>query len=192
MTRSPEASEMWKELYPRLTEDRFGIVGTITARAEAQVMRLACIYALLDQKIIVTTDHLRAGAAMWDYCDRSAQYIFRDLTGSSDADKILEAIRSSLNGLSRTQIRDVLGRNKSSRTIDELLARLERDGPGRQGDRHEHRRSPRRRLPSCAPQMMLNAEPDAYDIRPKSDPETTSVVCRSTQLVPDRRRGRRE
>ena len=44
-----DARDLWAASYDALTEDRPGIYGAITARAEAQVLRLSLIYALLDE-----------------------------------------------------------------------------------------------------------------------------------------------
>ena len=49
----PDARELWWHLYPQLTQPADGLLGQLTARAEAHVIRLALIYALLDgQKTI--------------------------------------------------------------------------------------------------------------------------------------------
>lgn len=48
MRRDGEAEAMWETLYDELSEGQPGLFGSITARAEVQVMRLAAIYAALD------------------------------------------------------------------------------------------------------------------------------------------------
>src|SRR4051812_2315968 len=45
---SPAAADGWVRIYPDLSADRPGLLGSLTARAEAQVVRLATIYALWD------------------------------------------------------------------------------------------------------------------------------------------------
>lgn len=47
ITRSEGARELWRICYPALSEGKPGLLGAITARAEAQVLRLSCNYALL-------------------------------------------------------------------------------------------------------------------------------------------------
>jgi hypothetical protein len=47
---------LWRQEYPRLTAERPGAFGLATARAEAQVLRLAAVYALTDN--VVVTDNL--------------------------------------------------------------------------------------------------------------------------------------
>ena len=48
MRFTPEAEAHWRKIYADLSGDRTGLVGAVLSRAEAQVRRLACIYAALD------------------------------------------------------------------------------------------------------------------------------------------------
>ena len=73
---------------PVLTDDRPGLLGAITGRAEAQVLRLSCLYALMDQSAVVTRQHLTAAIALWDYAAQSAQYLFGDSLGDPLADDL--------------------------------------------------------------------------------------------------------
>ena len=63
------------------------------ARAEAQVIRLSLVYALLDGKDVIDTAHLKAAMAVWAYCDELATQIFGDSIGDPVADDILVALR---------------------------------------------------------------------------------------------------
>lgn len=76
ITRTPAAKGLWGESYAALTEPTPGLVGHVTSRAAAHVMRLACLYALLDESDQVDVDHLTAALALWTYCEQSARYIF--------------------------------------------------------------------------------------------------------------------
>jgi hypothetical protein len=119
------ARERWIEVYPKLSEDRVGLIGAITARAEAQTVRLSIIYALLDQSERIELPHLEAALAVWRYADDSARFIFGDATGDPDADKILSAFKvAGEHGLSRTEIRDLFQRNKPGDEIDAALSVL--------------------------------------------------------------------
>ncbi len=53
MRRDQEAREVWHAVYEELSEGKPGLLGAMIARAEAQVMRLACIYALLDRSPVI-------------------------------------------------------------------------------------------------------------------------------------------
>lgn len=123
--RDAEATKLWREAYPRLSEGYPGLLGAILARAEAHVMRLACIYALLDLSPLVRAEHLQAALALWDYAERSARFIFGDALGNPIADEILQALRQAgEKGLSRTQIRDLFGRNVSAHKVRLALEEL--------------------------------------------------------------------
>jgi Protein of unknown function (DUF3987) len=79
--RDPEARSFWADIYPALSEGKPGLLGAVTSRAEAQTMRLACLYALLDSCSVVRLEHLRAALAVWRYCEASARFIFGDALG---------------------------------------------------------------------------------------------------------------
>ena len=124
-----DADHLWTEVYPTLSADRPGLHGAVTARAEAQVLRLASICTLFDKKKVVSVDHLRAALALWQYCDDSARFVFGDRVGDPDADKIWNALRESdPSGLTRTNIRDLFGRNQAKGQVDRALEVLARHG----------------------------------------------------------------
>jgi hypothetical protein len=115
---------MWEETYRELSGDRPGMFGAITARAEAQTVRLAMIYALLDKSANIRRRHLRAAMAVWRYCDTSARFIFGDLIGDPIADAILRTLKQNKAGLSRTDIRDLFMRHAPADKIESVLLRL--------------------------------------------------------------------
>jgi hypothetical protein len=124
--RSDSARELWARVYPNLSQGEPGLLGMITARAEAQVLRLSCIYALLDCSATVEVDHLRAALALWRYCEDSARWIFGTGTGNKNADRILAALMvAGEKGLTKEQITaDVFKRNVPGFDIDEALRLL--------------------------------------------------------------------
>jgi hypothetical protein len=125
MERDEAARTRWAAIYEELSEGKPGLVGHVTARAEAQVLRLSCLYALLDQPPIVQVAHLDAALALWRYCEASARYIFGDALGDALADEILHMLRAvAPNGLTRTDLYNAFGRNKKSTTIQRALAGL--------------------------------------------------------------------
>jgi len=123
--KDDKAKKLWAEVYPDLSSGKPGLIGAVISRAEAQVMRLACLYAVLDKSNTITTDHLLAALALWDYCEASARYIWGDATGDPVADRILGGIRHADGGLSRTEIRDLFFRHTSSNRIDLALSSME-------------------------------------------------------------------
>jgi hypothetical protein len=122
-----QAYAMWGDIYAELSREQPGLLGAITGRAEAQTIRLALLYAVLDDSEQIRVVHLHAALAVWRYCEDSARYIFGDSLGDPDADDLLRALRTS-DGMSRTQIRDHFGRNKNSNQIDRALALLKKLG----------------------------------------------------------------
>jgi hypothetical protein len=126
-----DASEAWELAYSDLSADRPGLLGAITARAEAQVIRLALLYALIDRKLDIEVDHLRAAFAVWEYAEASAVRIFGDALGDPVADDIYRALKQAHDGMSRTAIRDLFGRHQSMGRISAALALLAKKGRAR-------------------------------------------------------------
>ena len=122
--RDEEARKLWYKVYPVLSDGKPGLFGSVTARAEAQVMRVACIYALLDCSAIVRREHLVAGLEVWRYSEASAGFIFGDSLGNPVADELIRALRSTTQGMTRTDINNYFGRNKSSAEIGRALTVL--------------------------------------------------------------------
>jgi hypothetical protein len=81
--RDHAARKLWAAVYPKLSEGLPGLLGAATSRAEAQVLRLAAIFAVLDLNNIVRVEHLNAALAVWDFTFASARFIFGDATGES-------------------------------------------------------------------------------------------------------------
>ncbi len=126
MRRDPEARDVWCAVYEDLSEGRPGLLGAMIARAEAQVMRLACIYALLDRSPVIRKEHLLAALALWEYAEASAEYIFGARMGDPVADRIVDALSSAPNGLTRTELSNLFGRHQRSANLDRALERLKK------------------------------------------------------------------
>jgi rubrerythrin len=95
-------------------------------------MRLASIYALLDKSPLVRREHLEAAFALWQYAKDSARYIFGTATGNKLADEIFAALEGAGEpGLTRTDISNVLGRNRSASEIERALRLLFEYGKAR-------------------------------------------------------------
>jgi hypothetical protein len=126
------AKVKWRAVYGALSSGRPGLLGAITARAEAQTVRLALIYALLDGRDEIDEPHLQAALAVWEYCEASAAYIFGNALGDPIADEILRALQqANSDGLTRTAIRDLFGRHKSADRIGAALMLLMTRGRAR-------------------------------------------------------------
>ncbi len=137
----PAARRRWWELYPTLSEAQPGLVGAVTARAEAHVVRLALLYALLDHARDIGLAHLEAAVALWDYAAASARWAFGDSLGDPLADEIYRALLDEPDGLTRSAIRDLFSRNRSSKDIGQALNRLATAGRIH-AERHQQRGRP--------------------------------------------------
>ena len=123
------AREHWRDAYQRLADPRPGIAGAISAPAEAHTIRLALIYALLDSAHEIQPPHLTAALALFDYAQRSATWALERTTGDPLARQIHGALEHALpDGLTRTQLRDLLHRNPTTAQLDQALAALAHDG----------------------------------------------------------------
>jgi hypothetical protein len=87
---SPAAREAWEAFYLEVAlRAATGLFGSMVARAEAQVGRLALLYALLDRSEDIEVEHLAAARALWQYAERSVEHVFGRSTGDAVADSLL-------------------------------------------------------------------------------------------------------
>jgi hypothetical protein len=97
------------------------------ARAAPITMRLALIFAASDPDnnyAAIGADHLNAALAVWDYAEASCRFIFGDKLGDDTADTILTALRASPDGMTRTEISDLLKRHATSGDISRALSMI--------------------------------------------------------------------
>jgi hypothetical protein len=125
MTRNEAAGRLWRAVYPELTGERPGLYGAVTGRAEAQVLRLSMIYALLDGQGLIGESHLRAALALWSYADASARIIF----GSEPENPLIGMVLAKLQeagaaGMTRTDLHNAFNRNIPAAQLLEALAKL--------------------------------------------------------------------
>jgi hypothetical protein len=126
---APEAAEAWRVVYPDLSADRPGLLGSLTARAEAQVVRLAMLYALWAGSDRIDLEHLMAATAIEEFCRKSVEYVFGDMLGDQVVDTILDALRAAgSRGLTRTEITNLFSRNVPANQIARALGELARRG----------------------------------------------------------------
>jgi DNA replicative helicase MCM subunit Mcm2 (Cdc46/Mcm family) len=117
----------WEEVYPKLSEGSSSLTGSITARAEAQVVRFATVYALLDGSRFIEPEHLKAAMSLWEYAEASAQYIFGQSTGDTIADRIRKTLLEH-GPTTRTGINGLFSGNVPRDRIEHALGRLVDDG----------------------------------------------------------------
>ena len=123
MEWSAAGEEQWSEFYKSksklISSKSSGIVGSIIARSHAHVLRLTMLFTVLDSVSTMQPKHLAAAIAFWQYCERSAVWVFGQKTGNKAADKIHWALQREPKGMSRTQIStEVFGNHISKTTMD--------------------------------------------------------------------------
>ena len=129
MGMTDDARELWRDVYPELSEGGADLLGAIIARAAPHVIRLAVLYALLDRHVAIGADHLRAALAVWRYCEDSAAHVFGGRTGSDLADRLLSMMRAAGDGgISRGDLRDGISHKVTTAQVDVALAYLQRRG----------------------------------------------------------------
>ncbi len=125
LTRDVEARRLWHEMYGPLTTPPPGLLGALQARGPAIVMRIALVVALLDDGATrIGWQHLAAAGEVWRYSCDSTVYIFGDRLGDPVADQLLQGLRSAPAGLTRTEIRDLFGRNLRAGEVERALGLL--------------------------------------------------------------------
>jgi len=117
ITMADLAKEAWTAIYHDLSADRPGMAGSLLARGEAQVMRLAALYACLDGQATIDLVHLKAALALWQYAESSTKMIFGQSLGNPTADRILQELQSR-GDLADSQISDVFGRHVSATKLE--------------------------------------------------------------------------
>jgi hypothetical protein len=143
MQRDDEARAIWSGVYAELSEGKPGLLGAVTSRAESQTMRIACVYAVLDCSDEIRAVHLNAALAVWNYCHDSARFVFGDSLGDPTADEILRELHTHLGGMTRTEIRELFHRNRSSGEIERALGVLQEQGLARmqrEREQEEHKK----------------------------------------------------
>ena len=92
------------------------------------MLRLCCIYALLDCSPMITLPHLEAALAVWRYAEASVECVFGETLGSPLAAALISELRRRPGGMTRTEVRDYFGRHKEKEEIDAALAELKSAG----------------------------------------------------------------
>jgi hypothetical protein len=124
LRRDDEAREIWRSVYSDLSADRPGLTGALLGRAEAHVLRLSLLYAVLDASAEVRAEHLMAALAVWSYCEQSVRHIFGDALGDPVADELMRLLRAAPDGMTRWEMYNALGRHQSSERTGRALALL--------------------------------------------------------------------
>lgn len=127
-----ETRDRWESVYHQLAiPNGDALVDAVTGRAEAQICRIALIYALLDRSAEIRLEHLNAALAVWDYCNASARKFFGGKAGNATAEDIRSLLLREPSGVCRTAISKHFSGHRSRGAIDSALNELEKKGLAR-------------------------------------------------------------
>lgn len=119
-----EARKFWEIKYHEISTDRYGVLGSVTSRDEAQVLRVALLFCLLDCVTMITTGHLKAAISVIEYSVKSAEFIFTVPNGeTTDAQKLLTALAA--RPLMQSEVARVFNCHKPRTELVELLTDLQ-------------------------------------------------------------------
>jgi hypothetical protein len=127
VARSEAFRQRWDSLYNIVESQPSGgdVYDSLTVRASPQMLRLATIYALLDQSATMEPVHLSAAAALWEYSEASVAHIWGATLGDPDLDRLYSAVSAAgAAGLNRTQVSEVFSKNKARYELDALVLKL--------------------------------------------------------------------
>jgi len=114
ISRTAAAEALWSEVYQQLPEP-LGLFGAVTARADAQLLRLSLVFALLDQADQIDDAHVDAAVAVWRYAEASAAHVFGGTLGHDSADRLLDELRAVYpKGLTRDEQYALFGRHTTA------------------------------------------------------------------------------
>lgn len=122
-----EAWPIWEQAYARFAQRSSGLVESLTARGDPITLRLALIYALLDECDAIHPVHLKAALAVWSHAHASVQYLFGTLTGNPIADRILALLRDSIE-MTQTEISNALGTHVKAAAMASAIHHLKQTG----------------------------------------------------------------
>ncbi len=117
------ATEAWRDVYKELSAETHGLTGAIINRAEAQTMRLALVYALLDGRSAIDTPHITSALALWRYAEASATCLFCDRANDPTEQKILAVLKTG--ECTATMLNRALSGHVSSEKLRSILSSLE-------------------------------------------------------------------
>jgi hypothetical protein len=127
--RSDPAEAFWAQLYTALDDEIDGVVGSLMARAEAQMLRLSVVYALLDASPTIQTCHIEAAAAIWEHCEQTIERVFASAQPDHVAARLLAALQlAGPCGLDGTAQRDLFSRHLEGSRLAAARWMLERRG----------------------------------------------------------------
>jgi len=125
---SQPARSLWESRYPDLIALESGRIGDYKARGRAHARRLAMLFCLAEGLSEVSSDHLEAALAAWDYSLAVARRLLGNTINPKlePKEKILSALKSGPK--TTTDLHRVFGNNMSADQLNLWLEELLRLG----------------------------------------------------------------
>ncbi|MCC7101250.1 MAG: DUF3987 domain-containing protein [Rubrivivax sp.] len=132
---TPAARELWCHVYPEITQDREGRLGSLMARSEVYARMLAMVFALMDRRSEIEPADVRAALAWVDYWAQSAAFVFHGAAVGDEGDGLDPFTADVLRlierrpGITLSAINEAWGRNKAAEVKAALETLLNRAPP---------------------------------------------------------------
>jgi hypothetical protein len=122
MRASGSGWEAWLEHRER-SDDRW-----MRSRRAAHLGRLALVFALADGSAEVTGEHIAAAAAMCDYSEATAAWVFGPLSGDPLAKRVLDIVSKEPEGVTLTELQGHFGNHLQKPQRDRVVQQLVKEG----------------------------------------------------------------
>lgn len=123
--RKDGVRDRWKAIYGKFMNVGDGPVAATTDRAEAQILRISFLFAVLDQSPTIKLPHLEAGLACWEFAWQSASKLFGGSKALSPrARKLLDALLDDPKGLTVAEINRLFSNHLKQHEMEELVKEL--------------------------------------------------------------------
>lgn len=128
---TPEAEKLWEAMYSVLREPRDAgtMIDIMTELAERHVLRLAGLYAVVDQSPEIKPEHLLAALAVWDYSEGTLYELFAHQAGDKKQGAVLRNLRDRHPaGMTTFEVNRTVLQGNLSGGAGPLLRQLEGEG----------------------------------------------------------------
>ncbi len=116
------AGKYWDSLYRHYAANELqGMLGSLTARTEPMIVRIAMIFAFYDGVEKIDEAHLIAANHVWKYAEDSWRFVYGDSLGDPIADELLKFLRSSKKERTKTAIINHFDNNKTAEEINKAI-----------------------------------------------------------------------
>jgi hypothetical protein len=123
---TPDALHFWNIQYHIVSSDKPGLLGSITARSEAYVLRLSLLFCLIDGLDAIEVKHMQAAIDLIGFCNDSVEFIFStpaDSDENTDAGKLLKALADK--SLTQTEVSKLFNGHKNRKDLSTMLTDLQ-------------------------------------------------------------------